>query len=59
MGGEWGSQAVLPGQLMAVPPGPRALQHVSVSSSTTEEEEQRRTVFGLVSQLVEMSVRQL
>ena len=37
-GGRWGvnggSQAqALPGQLMAVPPGPRALQHVQVSSS--------------------------
>ena len=35
-----GSQA-LPGQLMAVPPGPRALQHVQVSSSTKIGQEER------------------
>ena len=39
-----GSQAVLPGQLMPVPPGPRALQHVQVSSST-KRKASRGTVF--------------
>ena len=46
-GGDGGSQA-LPGQLMPVPPGPRALQHVQVSSSTPELRKRSipGTVFG-------------
>ena len=50
-----GSEArALPGQLMAVPPGPRALQHVQVSSSAKIGHQGAERDCLL---LVEMSVR--